>query len=208
MGGLRGLHIDRPTTDTLPNGIAFDYGGQFGWGMGLDATLNYPGVPDLVLAYSRDTNADNLRMRSDDARTALGPAVGHPVLPFQLSIEPGPNVGGLAIGCHSYQYGLYLYNRGPTRRNNLNFQNLFAWITDTNLNGTGDLSLYNYQTKSPVISVAPAGDMIITSPKLGFFGASCVSKPTVGGSWSDGSAARNVLAALVQLGLVNDATTP
>lgn len=213
-GGLRGIHIDRPIGDTLPNGIAFDYGSQFAWGMGLDSLAegDYTGTPDLVLAFSRDLMADNLRMRADDARTNLGPRVGHPVMPFQLSVmagTPEAHLGGIGIGTYGYQYSLFMFNRdSQIKRTHLNFFNLFGWYTDSKLTGTGDLTLQNFQTGSTVLAVSPTNDLSIKSPRLGFFGASCVSKPTVAGSWTDGSAAKSLLAALVQLGLVTDNTTP
>ncbi|MGW6741655.1 hypothetical protein ACWGDX_13165 [Streptomyces sp. NPDC055025] len=42
----------------------------------------------------------------------------------------------------------------------------------------------------------------------GFFGASPVTRPTVSGSWSDGTAQASLAAALDTLGLINDTTTP
>lgn len=44
--------------------------------------------------------------------------------------------------------------------------------------------------------------------QLGFYGAPPVSQPTVSGSWSDGTAQTSLAAALDQLGLINDTTTP
>jgi hypothetical protein len=210
--GMKGLHINRPADEPYATGILWDWEGNPGWGTGLDITRDYPGTPDLVLAYSGDLRADNLRMRADDARTNLGPRVGHPVMPFQFSVvagTPEAHLGGIAIGTYGYQYSLYMFNRDSRiKRTHLNFQNLFGWYTDSKQNGTGDLTLQNFQTGSTVLAVSPANDLSVRSPRLGFFGASCVSKPTVAGSWSDGSAAKSLLSALVQLGLVNDATTP
>lgn len=48
----------------------------------------------------------------------------------------------------------------------------------------------------------------VTKDKLAFFNGSLVEKPTVGGSWSDGTAMQSMLNALVALGLVEDQTTP
>lgn len=42
----------------------------------------------------------------------------------------------------------------------------------------------------------------------GFFGAAPVTQPTVTGSWADGTAGASLAAALDQLGLINDTTTP
>lgn len=46
-----------------------------------------------------------------------------------------------------------------------------------------------------------------TAPKIGFFGAAAVTKPTVTGSRSDGTALANLLTALANLGLITDSTT-
>lgn len=212
LGGLRGIVLDRPAADNLPHGLTLNWNGQFAWGTAaIDATHDYPGTPDLVLAYSRDTNADNLRLRSDDARMELGPKVGHPVLPFQFTVSAGTaerHLGGVAVGTYGYQYGLYLFNRGSTRRNVISFQNLWSLLTDSAENGVGDFTLYNQQTQTRTITVSPINDLTFCSPKIGFYAAPPVSKPSVAGSWSDGSAAKNVLAALVALGLVTDITTP
>ncbi|MFE7899189.1 hypothetical protein ACFU3E_17000 [Streptomyces sp. NPDC057424] len=43
--------------------------------------------------------------------------------------------------------------------------------------------------------------------QAGFFGAAPVSRPTVTGSWSDGTAAQSLAAALADLGLIDDQTT-
>jgi hypothetical protein len=217
IGGITGLHLDRPVNDPNPHGVIFDWGGNFAWGMGLDGTLgyDYPSepngtVPDLVLAYSRMTRADNLRLRADDARMELGPKVGHPVLPFQFAITAGTNedpLGGLCVRTFGHQYSIYMFNGGPSKRTNLNFYNLFGFVTDTDENGTGDFALHNYQSGANTLEIDPQDRMVIRAPALGFFGAAPVAKPVVTGSWSDGSAARDLLAKLVQLGLVTDGTT-
>jgi hypothetical protein len=227
-GGLRGLHIDRSTQDNLPNGIAFDYGGQFAWGMGLDCTMDYTypippfQLPDLVLAYSAHTDADNLRIRSDDARMELGPMVGHPVTPFQFAIKAGTQanpLGGVSIGTFGYQYSIHMYNQDPTvKRTCVNFANLWSWGTDLAQNGGSDLFLYNHQNNHPTITVisgtGTADDVIGLSGTLqhqghqaGFFGAAPTAQPVVTGSWSDGSAARSLCQALAKLGLIQDQTT-
>ncbi len=224
QGGLRGLHIDRSPLDPWRHGIVFDYGSLFAWGMGLDAGLNYSypnspnQCPDLVLAYSTHTNADNLRLRSDDARMELGPAVGHPRTPFQLAIRagtPANPLGGLSIGTFSYQYSIHLYNRDPTiQRTCINFGSLWSWGTDLGLNGGSDLYLYNYQTNHATMTVSPddriglAGALRHQGSQLGFFGATPVTRPVVTGSWSDGSAARNLCQAVAGLGLVQLQTSP
>lgn len=214
-GGLVGLHLNRALTDPTPHGLAWDIDHTFAWGSGLDATLDYtyPGgvVPDLVLAYSGMLHADNLRLRADDARCELGANAGHPVLPFQLSINAGLKekpFGGLAVGTWGYQYGLYLYNRGNTKRNTISFQNLFGLATDSQSNGTGDFRLFNWQANAPVFTVQPNNALCLASATIGFFGAPPVARPTVTGSWADGTAPKALLAALVQLGLVTDGTTP
>ena len=211
LGGLRGLHLDRPATDPLPHGLAFDYNGLPAWGMGLDATLDYPGIPDLVLAYSQTTDSDQLRIRADDGRVSMGPRVGHPVIPAQLSIEAGTPAApllGLAIGTYDYQYSIYLYNRGTSLRTSLNFHNIFAWITDERNIGDGDIALYNYQTRSQTLCVTEDNSLKVSTPKLGFYSATPVTRPILVGNIANGSALESVVAALTRLGLVEDRTTP
>jgi hypothetical protein len=222
-GGLRGLHIDRAATSHLPNGISFDYGGEFAWGMGLDGTMDYSypvapfELPDLILAFSAHTRSDNLRLRSDDARMVLGPRIGHPMLPYQFSIIAGTQdapLGGLAIGTFSHDYSLHMFNRDPTtNRTGVNLANLWTWGTDLSQNGGSDLFLYNCQKDHPTITVTTddviglAGTLQHQGTEAGFFGANPVPRPVVTGSWSDGSAARSLCQALARLGLVQDATT-
>jgi len=223
-GGLRGLHIDRAAQDGLPNGISFDFGGDFAWGMGLDGTMDYTypiapyHVPDLVLAFSTHTRSDNLRLRSDDARMELGPRIGHPQQPFQFSIVAGTQdapLGGLSIGTFSDDYSIHMFNRDPTtQRTSVNFSSLWTWGTDLAKNGGGDLFLYNCQNSHPTITVSQgdviglAGTLQHQGSQAGFFGAPPVDRPVVTGSWSDGSAARSLCQALARLGLVQDQTNP
>jgi hypothetical protein len=215
---LAGIHLNRDATDTFAHGISWDVNGQWMWNSGLDITTDYsyPGIsptpPDLVLAYSSLLRADNLRMRADDARLALGPRIGHPVMPFQFQIAAGTEekpLGGIGIGTYGYQQGLYLFNLKPgIQRTSLSFQNLFLLQTDSRINGSGDFRFYNYQAGAPTWTVQPNNDFCLTAPKIGFYSANPVAQPTVTGSWSDGTAQKSLLAALVQLGLVGDATTP
>lgn len=216
--GLQGLHLGRASTDVFPVGVSWDVDGQFAWASGLDCTMDYsyPGVsptpPDLVLAYSSITHSDNLRLRADDARMVLGPRIGHPVMPFQLELDAGTSaapLGGLFVSTEGNPFGLYMENRAPgTKRNTISLQNLFCLQTDTQQNGTGDVWFYNFQSASPVFSVTPANAFTLDSPHEGFYGAPPVGRPEVSGSFSDGSAQRSLLAALVKLGLVADGTTP
>jgi hypothetical protein len=215
---LAGLHLNRSTTDWFAHGISWDLDGQWMWNSGLDITVDYgyPGVsptpPDLVLAYSSLLHADNLRLRADDARMVLGPRIGHPVLPFQFEIAAGTEqkpLDGIGIGTYGYQNGLSLYNRTlGLKRTAINLQSLFLLITDSQANGTGDFQLYNYQANAPTWMVQPNNDFCLTAPRIGFFSAAPVAQPRVTGSWSDGTAQKALLAALVKLGLVKDATTP
>jgi hypothetical protein len=216
--GLVGLHLNRASTDPFAHGISWDIDGKFMWNTGLDITLDYtyPGVsptpPDLVLAYSSLLHADNLRMRADDARVALGPRIGHPVMPFQLAIAAGlPNspLGGISVGTYGYQFGLYLYNRNPAEaRTAISLQSLYGLVTDSAENGYGDFVFYNYQASAPTFTVQPNNDFCLAARREGFFGSAPVAKPHVTGSWSDGSAQKSLLAALVQLGLATDQTAP
>jgi hypothetical protein len=216
LGGLRGLHLDSPLADNLPHGIILDLDGRFAWGMGIDATRDYPFVtPDMVFAYSWDRNADLFRMRADDARLALGQAVGHPVVPFQFNVEAGQftaegsGMGGMAISTWDQNYSLYLFNRRPNcRRTNLNLYNCFALLTDPNQNNTREFMLWNYTTNSSTFHISPTNAFKVTAPQIGFYGGTPVNKPVVTGSWAAGTAQKSVLAAMVQLGLVTDSTTP
>src|SRR5439155_12050838 len=107
-----------------------------------------------------------------------------------------------------YQHGLYLFNQKPgLKRTTISLYNLFSLSTDSRSNGTGDFQFYNYQAGAPVWTVQPNNDFRLTAPRIGFFSATPVAQPTVTGSWSDGSAQKSLLAALVQLGLVKDLTT-
>jgi hypothetical protein len=215
---LAGLHLNRSSIDTFAHGLSWDLDGQWMWNSGLDITLDYsyPGVsptpPDLVLAYSSLLHADNLRLRADDARMALGTCVGHPVLPFQLEIAAGTEqkpLDGIGIGTYGYQNGLSLYNRTlGLKRTAINLESLFLLVTDSGANGTGDFQLYNFQANAPTWMVWPNNDFCLTAPRIGFYSAPPVAQPTVTGSWSDGTAQKSLLAALVNLGLVKDGTTP
>jgi hypothetical protein len=143
-------------------------------------------------------------MRADDARMMLGPHIGHPNLPFQLDIETDYRNSGLAVGTSGYESSAYFYNQGSPHNNrtSLNLAGLWAWGTDMGANGGDDLWLWNFKTQAPMLQFsAEQGGM-------GFFGASPTSRPAVTGSWSDGSAQKSLLAALVKLGLVADQTTP
>jgi hypothetical protein len=216
--GLAGLHVSRAATDPFAHGISWDINGQFMWNSGLDVSVDYsyPGVsptpPDLVLAYSSLLHADNLRMRADDARLTLGPRIGHPVLPFQLDITAGLSsepLGGISVGTYGYQAGLYLYNRNLAEaRTAISLQSLYGLVTDSHENGYGDFEFWNYQANAPTFTVQPNNDFSLTAPREGFFGTAPVAKPRVTGSWSDGSAQKSLLAALVRLGLATDQTTP
>jgi hypothetical protein len=204
--GLVGLHLDRPSSFRQPHGISLDLDGQPVWDIGIDYEW-----PDLVLAYSHTLKADNLRMRSDTAQVELGQRVGHPVTPFQLHISAGnaeEPLSGIGIGTYGYQHGLYLYNRQQgLKRTTISLYNLFSLSTDTRSNGTGDFQFYNYQAGAPTWTVQPNNDFRLTAPRAGFFSAAPVAQPVVRGSWSDGTAQKSLLSALVRLGLVRDETT-
>jgi hypothetical protein len=210
--GVKGLVVDRTADETYAVGVIWAQSEIPAWETGLDITQNYPGLPDLVLAFNPRTQSDCLRMREDDSRLALGPRIGHPVMPFQLQISAGSKaapLGGISAGVYGYQYGLYLYNQDPTiLRNSVVFQNLFGFYTDRSSTHTGDFALVNVQTGQTTFTVQPDNSYCVTAPKEGFFGAPPTTKPLVSGSWSDGTAAKSVLTALVQLGLVQDGTTP
>jgi hypothetical protein len=209
---MKGLHINRPASEPYAAGIMWDWEGQSAWATGLDITRDYPGTPDLVLAFSRDTLADNLRMRADDARTVLGPRVGHPIMPFQFSVVAGTeqnHLGGIGIGTYGWQHGIYMFNRGwPSRRTFLNFYNLYGFGTDTAGNGDKDFFLTNFNSGTKVLTLSADNRLGVNVSQLGFYGAAPTAKPVVTGSWSDGTAARSMLSALVRLGLAEDQTTP
>lgn len=219
---LAGLHLNRAHNDTFAHGISWDIDRHAIWNAGLDVTLDYsyPGVtptpPDLVFAYRPAFHTDNFRMRWDDCRLWLGQRVGHPAAPFQFTIDAGRQdapLGGLLVGTYGSQQGLLLFNRGdtpqtPLKRTSISMFNQFMLQTDTRGIGVPDFWLYNYGAQAPTFWVGADNAFQLASAKEGFFGAAPVSKPVVTGSWSDGSAARSVLAALVKLGLVTNQTTP
>jgi hypothetical protein len=202
QGGAKGLIIDRPVDEIYACALVWEQSENPIWSMGLDISQNYPGVPDLVLANNSANKNDCLRMRQDDARMALGPQVGHPIVPFQLSLEPNQSNGGLCVGTSNYQWAAYFYNRGPNNNEAaISFNNLWLVGSDLYHNGATDFTFYSFQAQTPVVTLGEAGG-------VGFFGAAPTAKPVVSGSWSDGSAAKSVLAALVKLGLAQDTTTP
>jgi hypothetical protein len=205
------LHLNRNFSDTFAPSISWDIEGQSVWKTILSQSSGYNGSipPDFVLAHRAVLNRDSLRMRWDDARLELGFTANHPIMPFQFNVNAGTlykPLGGISVGTYGYQSGLYLYNRGKSKRNALSFQNLFGFMTDSTNDGRGDFCLYNWQAKLPVFVALPNNDLCLMSAKEGFFGAPPIARPVVTGNWKDGSAIRSTLAALVSLGLVTDRT--
>lgn len=213
LGGAKGIFLDRPANEPYAAGITWMAQESPCWEVGLDTTLDYPGVPDLVLAENPSTRSDMFRLRADTGQVVMGSRVGHPPDNFaQFLVSAGSAsqpLGGMAIGTFGYQFGIYLFNQNAwEKRTTFSLQNLFLYQTDTQENGTGDYQFYNVQASTPVYTVQPDNSFRLVAAKEGFFGSPPVTQPTVTGSWSDGSAAKSLLAALVSLGLAKDNTTP
>ena len=82
--GLRGLHINRSSGDLTPHGISLDLDGTPIWDFGIDYRSH-----DLVLAFSHETDTDQVRLRPDTGQMEIGPMVGHPVSESQLNVTAG-----------------------------------------------------------------------------------------------------------------------
>ena len=87
--GLRGLSMSKDAGNTEPLGLTLYMGATPVWDtIALDATVET--YPDLVLAYSHQIQADNLRMRADTAQINVGRIVGKPSLVgSQITITSG-----------------------------------------------------------------------------------------------------------------------
>lgn len=87
--GLRGLSMAKDAGNTEPLGLTLYMGATPVWDtIALDATVET--YPDLVLAYSHQIQADNLRMRADTAQINVGRIVGKPSLVgSQITIASG-----------------------------------------------------------------------------------------------------------------------
>jgi hypothetical protein len=217
--GLRGWHIDRPSSDRLPHGISLDLDGAPVWDT---CAIDFE-LPDLILAYSHLTESDQFRLRADTGQLEIGPRVGHPITESQVNITggtPDAPLDGLGIGCYGSRNGLYLYQKTPgTRRTKLNFYNLFQMGTDSQRNNTPDFFISNNQTGRIPLLISPTDSVTIgygatiggtlqhSGTALGFFGAQPVARPVITGSRSDGTALANLLAALAKLGLIANKST-
>jgi hypothetical protein len=71
--------------------------------------------------------------------------------------------------------------------------------------GTSGNLFFNLSNGFPVLRITEDGSV---NPLIGVFGASPTGRPTVSGSWGDGSAGASLAAALALLGWITDSTTP
>jgi hypothetical protein len=217
--GLRGIHINRSSSEQTPHGISLDLDDKPVWDMGIDFQM-----PDLILAYSHITQSDQFRMRPDTGQLELGPRVGHPVTGSQVNVTAGTSaqpLDGIGVGINGNQAGLYIYQTNPSsQRAKVNFTDVFQMGTDSSMSNARDFWLFNNVTgRFPVLVTAGdqveigygatiGGSLQHTGSTAGFYGATPIAKPTITGSRKDGTAWANLLAKLVQMGLVNDGTTP
>ena len=82
-------------------------------------------------------------------------------------------------------------------------------VTGINVGGAGVVSVGDVVCQADLNATGPTtrvNDLQI-SGFVGFFGSEPREKPTISGSWTDGSAGASLVAALAQLGLVVDATS-
>jgi hypothetical protein len=217
--GLRGWHIDRPSSEKTPHGISLDINGAPLWDMGIDFEF-----PDLILAYSHVTQSDQFRFRADTGQLEIGPRVGHPVTESQVNVTAGTETApldGVGVGAYGSRNNLYLYQKLPgLRRTKLNLYDLFQVGTDSTQSNTPDFWVFNNQTGHfPLLINATDGVTLgngatvgktlqHTGATLGFFGAAPIARPTVTHSRKDGSALADLISKLAALGLVSDQTKP
>jgi hypothetical protein len=217
--GLRGLHINRASSDRTPHGISLDMDGAPVWDFGIDFEST-----DLVLAFSHTTKSDQIRMRPDTGQINIGPRVGHPITQSQLNIAAGTvddPLDGLGVGCYGNRSGLYLYQRQPdTLRTKVNLNNLFLLTTDSRQANVPDFGIYNNGTGRYPLGISPSDQVTIgygatigqtlqhTGSRAGFYGAAPITRPRITGSRRDGTALANLLSKLQAMGLIVDNTTP
>lgn len=132
-------------------------------------------------------------------------------LPFQFSIvggTPKNPTGGLCVGTYGASTTVYLYNRNQPGiyRTSLNFFSLYSIGTDEQANGTKDFYIRNHGTGKAVLTMDKEDRLKLNCSELGFYGAPATVRPVVTGNWSDGTAQRSLLAAMVKVGLVVDQT--
>jgi hypothetical protein len=220
-----GWNVNRPRELLLPHGFTWNIDGVPIAGLGMDfdgATYMYP---DFGF-YSHVLGTDIFRIRPDTAQINIGQRMGHPVTQSQVNIEGGSAeapLDALNVATYGQRAGVFLYNKDFStrglRRTQIGFFNVFSIGTDQNLNGGKDFWIYNHQNSRFPFTIGTTDRVTMaygasvgaqfshTGNQAGFFGAAPVTRPVVSGSWSDGTAQRNFLAALARLGLVTDATT-
>jgi hypothetical protein len=217
--GLRGWHIDRPSSEKTPHGISLDINGSPVWDMGIDFEF-----PDLILGYSHVTQSDQFRFRIDTGQLEIGPRVGHPVTASQVNVTAGTDTApldGVGVGAYGSQNNLYLYQKLPgQQRTKVNLYDLFQVGTDSTQSNSSDFWVFNNLTgRFPLLinatdNVAMGNGATVgktlqhTGATLGFFGATPIARPTVSHSRKDGSALADLISKLAALGLVTDQTNP
>jgi hypothetical protein len=225
--GLFGQHVWG--TDTNARGFVWDYNDStnpnLGWSFGLERThgdlylYNYNTVNNGTITAS---NSYPLRLRGDTAQLELGASASltHRTSPFQLGIGAGTATApliGIGVGVWGNTGGLYLYQNQTTpalKRTSINFNNVYVMGTDSAQNNTADWWLWNGGTGHFVLTANADDSVTVNSglqhkgSTLGFYNGPVVTKQTVAGCRSDGTALASLITALKNLGLVNDQTTP
>jgi hypothetical protein len=224
---LFGYHVYG--TDTNARGFVWDYNDStnpnLGWSFGLERThgdlylYNYNTVNSGTITAS---NNYPFRLRGDTAQLELSPSTSltHPSSAFQLGISAGTVTApliGIGVGVWGNAGGLYLYQNQTTpalKRTSINFNNVYLMGTDSAQNNPADWWLWNGGT-GHFVMYANADDSVTVNnglqhkgTTLGFYNAPVVSKQTIVGCRSDGTALASLITALKNLGLVNDQTTP
>lgn len=214
-------------TDTNSRGFIWGYNdatnANLGWSMGLERTHGDLYLYNYNTINSGTVTASNhypFRLRGDTGQLELGPSttLTHPSSSFQLGMTAGTStapLGGMQIGGWGNYAGLYMYqNQSSLKRTSINFNGVYLMGTDSGQNNTPDWWLWNAGTGNFVLtansddSLTVKGGLQHTGSALGFYGAPTVSKQTIYGCRSDGTALASLITALKNLGLVNDNTTP
>jgi hypothetical protein len=164
QSGLRGMHLNKASSDGSPLGISLDVGATPLWDT---SALDYQNV-DLVLAYDHTLPGDVIRV-SPGGLTAIGPGVGSPSGgDAQLSVAGSTGKNGLHVGIKGVQYGLYMsQNGGSTYRTSINFND--KWLLGNDYLNAGTYPngqtffLYDYLNAAYRVLVKSSGDVGINT---------------------------------------------
>ncbi len=223
---LFGYHVYG--TETNPRGFVLDYNdttspGSLGWSMGMERSYGDFYLFNYNYLNAGTTTASNtyfFRMRGDTGQLEVGPNAPHSTGSLQMNVTAGTSATprlGLGVGIWGNQYNLYLYQNQPattSKRTQISFNNTYQMGTDSTGLGVADWWLYNSGTGHQMLIANPDDSLTVkyglqhTGSTLGFYSATPVTKQTVTGCRSDGTALASLITALKNLGLVNDQTTP